>query len=404
MKTWLRPPRGPALSLWLFALGYLVAVALVSLYPFSGWRIPQQAPWAFLFSPLPRYRTFFDLWTNLLAYLPLGLVLSACLGAQGGRRGPLLALIVCVALSFIMEITQSFLPTRRAQWLDLLANSLGASLGCLLWAAQARGRLTRGLWRARASPTLYPAWFEHIGSIGLLLVWFAAQAAPMGIWLRMGDLLPPHWGLRPLPWLLDLADPGEQGGLALTISPTEQLIAEVILVGLGLAAFTLVLSIQARWDDPSRRSSATPLPWGRLVLLALGLSLFVRLLWMIVLFPSPNTPALSSESLLNLIDTLLSPGVQGGLFLAALLSATALAWPARVRAGLCMVLLLLLVLLSSGLPSAGYAPALTQDWSLGRWSNFRGVTSLAAAIWPALAVGWLSIWLVATGRRHNRTQ
>ena len=79
----MRPGRPPPTSAWPLALAIACLVVYASLYPFANWRNQGLSPWAFLWAPLPRYWTWFDTWTNLVGYAPLGFFL-----ALGGlRRG-----------------------------------------------------------------------------------------------------------------------------------------------------------------------------------------------------------------------------------------------------------------------------------------------------------------------------
>jgi VanZ family protein len=146
MDHWMRERVG--WERWLVGVGLLVALALISLYPYTGWVWPASGnPFAFLFEPPPRYRTSFDLWTNLLAYLPVGAVWANIFRSRGIGRAVVWATLIGLAWSLSMEATQSFLPNRRAQWLDLLANGLGALLGATAWAlipSGSRSASTRG--------------------------------------------------------------------------------------------------------------------------------------------------------------------------------------------------------------------------------------------------------------------
>jgi len=82
-------PVNPRLSLaWPFALGYVALVVYASLFPFSGWRDQGIAPWSFLLAPWPRYWTGFDVVSNLLGYVPLGLLLTLALARSGRPAGP----------------------------------------------------------------------------------------------------------------------------------------------------------------------------------------------------------------------------------------------------------------------------------------------------------------------------
>ncbi|RZL30331.1 MAG: hypothetical protein EOP35_24015, partial [Rubrivivax sp.] len=72
-------PAAAAASGSVFARGGLVFYAFLivyaSWYPFSGWRSNGLPLSAFLFAPLPYYWTKFDLLTNIVGYMPFGVLL-----------------------------------------------------------------------------------------------------------------------------------------------------------------------------------------------------------------------------------------------------------------------------------------------------------------------------------------
>jgi (2Fe-2S) ferredoxin len=70
------------------ALAYMALIAYASLYPFGEWRDQGIVPWAFLWAPLPRWWTGFDVTANVLGYGPLGflLALAALRSGRGGVR------------------------------------------------------------------------------------------------------------------------------------------------------------------------------------------------------------------------------------------------------------------------------------------------------------------------------
>lgn len=116
----------------ILALAYLLIIVYASLKPLSGWRTPPVELFAFLTAPWPRYITFEDVTFNVVAYAPLGFLLTLALRAQ---LKPAVAVIVgifiAVLVSVIMECVQVYLPARIASNADVLANATGALIGAL---------------------------------------------------------------------------------------------------------------------------------------------------------------------------------------------------------------------------------------------------------------------------------
>ncbi len=375
-----RRPR-PRLGLWA-AWGTLVAaIVILSLYPFHGWKASADLPWSFLFKPFPKYRTSFDLWTNLLAYLPLGWVTSRLLVArhlripQQAARALFGTLLVALSLSFCMEALQTFLPSRRSQSLDLLANAAGAAMGSLL--ALLAGPRPAPLGSA-ISPLDDQGTHQLWAPMVLIVLWCLAQAAPMRLWPGLGDLLPSQWSVRPFAW----ASGAEPIGV---ISLAERMLTESLMVVAALLAWSLLLErtrqlLEPRWSWMSRGS------WPLVLVLGLVSSGLLRLGWTLVLAPSAD----SIEGLRQAVEVWLTAGVQTGLLLAALLGAALAGLSQQGQARLVMVLLVSLVVLSSSQPDSGYDHLLSQGWSQGQWLHLRGLASWSAAVWPLACFVWLA--------------
>ncbi|MEY3046896.1 MAG: VanZ family protein [Burkholderiaceae bacterium] len=370
-------------GLWLVALGYGLALVSLSLFPFSGWQDAPGSPWAFLFEDLPRYRTQFDIWSNLLAYIPMGLVWASLFGrlkqneqqgSKGSKAGPVLkAAVLCVVLSFLMECLQTYLPTRRAQWLDLLTNSLGGLAGALLWAL---GRRVQSIYQRQRRPfrgvicmtPLPGGWPVGLGLMGL---WLLAQATGQSPWLAMSRNSLAALGLSTE--LLHLS-PGSVATIAMEAGLTAShlvclaLLLRLTLSGLGSAWAN---RLQAQWS------------------MVLGLTLFaavlIRGLWIWQL-----SPGASADSVLLLIALhgWLSPGVQTGLFLAGLLGAAAFALEARGLAKLGVVLICLALGLSASLGSAEGSATLV-GWGARHWSNLQGLAYFCFEVWPLAFLMWM---------------
>src|SRR5512143_4310934 len=93
--------------------GYAGFIVYASLTPFIGWQEQGLEFWAVLTSPLGLTFTVFDGLSNLLAYLPFGLLLALTLRAHfDAARSVLLATLAALALSVAMEYLQMYLPMR----------------------------------------------------------------------------------------------------------------------------------------------------------------------------------------------------------------------------------------------------------------------------------------------------
>ncbi|MFN9773312.1 MAG: VanZ family protein, partial [Burkholderiales bacterium] len=165
------PGRGPAL---MRALGLLFAasIAFATLYPLVDWRLRAAGGFTFLLGGLPRYWTWFDVLSNVLAYGVLALLLT--LGWLSRARPWVAVAAVTVAgslLSLSLEAAQSYLPARVPSLLDWLANTLGSAGGAWLGAT-----LNRAAQRPdRLAVPVRDRWYEQGPPMGwvLLLMWLS---------------------------------------------------------------------------------------------------------------------------------------------------------------------------------------------------------------------------------------
>ncbi len=76
-----------------------------------------------------------DILINIIGLMPLGFLLAACLAEK--RLLFMTLMILCVSAGFVVSLTiemlQAFLPTRSSDITDLITNTLGTGLGCLVW-------------------------------------------------------------------------------------------------------------------------------------------------------------------------------------------------------------------------------------------------------------------------------
>jgi VanZ family protein len=175
--------------------GYFFCVAYASFYPFLGWKDASLLMPGLLdlfSSGLPRFWTGFDVIANLLAYVPLGLMLSWGLQIRfPAWISSLIAMFVMSLVSLQIEWLQVILPGRVSSLLDWILNSLGAGVGALL--AGLAERETVEDWAARH----LRFWFDRESPnqaarfwlLGLVLLWLVAQLAPQAIAFAVGDIL-----------------------------------------------------------------------------------------------------------------------------------------------------------------------------------------------------------------------
>lgn len=364
------PTTGRTISL-MRALGLLffAAVVFVTVYPLSGWTQSAASPFEFIRRGLPRWWTWFDVLSNLLAYVLLGLLLAlGWLTRLSVVRTALTVGVLCSALSFSLEGVQSFLPARVPSLLDWLSNSAGALLGGVLGGLL--NHSTRDLGR-RTLPG-GQRWFEQGAPSGwvLLLLWLSTQLVPQRLLFATGDL---RTSLQSL--LVSLYG-GEAPDLNLRIErlwdgPTPAAIgvaieAAVVVCAvcvIGLLSFTLVRAARQR----------VALLAG-IAAIAFGLhSIATQLVY------GADEPF-----------AWLTPGAQGGLVVgAALLYALETLSP-RARALGGVVLGAAGMLLVNLAPEDSYFDHALAGMRSGQLVNLQGLLRAVSMLWPLAAIGWFA--------------
>jgi VanZ family protein len=170
-------------------------IAYGSLFPFTGWSDAGVEPFGFLTAQWPAHHSRPDILTNVLAYIPLGLLLVLWWRSRRAVVGPVIvATIAGGALSFLMEGLQQFLPSRDASVMDLITNVFGTFIGAVLASfVRSNWLLGRVLlqWRAR--------WVKpgRLFDLGLLAIgaWALSQVTPLVPSLDVGKL---REGVAPL--------------------------------------------------------------------------------------------------------------------------------------------------------------------------------------------------------------
>jgi len=344
---------------------YAALVVYASLYPFSGWRYQGVALWAFLFAPWPAHWTGFDVAANLLAYVPLGLLLTLAVARSGSARlAASVGLLLPCLLSLALESAQGLLVQHRVpSQVDWLLNTAGAALGVglALWLLRSRWPAR---WNAFRQTGLMP---QTHGAPALLALWPLALVYPASVpfglgqvWYRLeGTLYAWAEGSFLQPWLpVPLPEP--------PLSP----LTEAIVVALCVWA---------------------PLLLGYAVLRRVG----QRLLFMLLALALVLGALLLSASLTwgpAHAWAWLTPSASLGLSFAVALAFLSLALGHRAAAVLSLLAWVLALTLLNRAPAEPYFAQSLQLWEWGRFIQLHGLTQWLGALWPFAAL-WVGLRL-----------
>ncbi|HTN65209.1 MAG TPA: VanZ family protein [Burkholderiaceae bacterium] len=343
---------------------YLVLVVYASWYPFSGWENRGLSPQALLLAPLPHYWTLFDIVTNVLAYLPFGLLLVFALYPRvRGFKAALLAIVAGSLLSATMEAGQTLLPSRVPSNLDLLTNALGTCIG-----AAAGVLLTRPFLEQSRLLALRRRWFGGDAGRGLIVLalWPLAQIYPQGYLFGHGQLTTvlSDWLSDWLATPIDLAKLLRHGALP---SVEQYWLAETIITACGMAGAVLALLFLLRKQAPK----------GTLALALVFAAVTVKSLASALLFAPENAFAW------------LTPGAGGGLLVGALMLAGLTAAPPLAQRRLAVATLVTSLVIVNLVPSNPYFVATLQAWVQGKFLNFNGAAQFLSLLWPFFMLWFL---------------
>lgn len=347
----------------LLLAAWAALIVYASWFPLTGWRWPAGVSvWSLLQLPWPRGHNNFDIVSNLLGYVPLGMLLvltrrQRARGALALRDSTALAAV----LSYALELGQNLLPLRWPSLLDWLLNTSGAAGGALL-----------GLWLGRTDALAWvhrtgESWFAQRSRAGLalLVLWpigllFPAPVAlGLGqVWERARDAFAGGAAAEPLArWL-------EAGPAATTrLSPA----AELVAVALGLLGPCLMTYSMAR---PGLRRA-----WLALGAAALGFG--VTTLSTALNFGPQHALAWCTASSLG--------GLGLGLAMALLLMGSG----RRSAAAIGLVVVTAGVGLVAQAPADPYFAASLLGWEQGRFIRFHGLAQWIGWCWPYAATLWL---------------
>jgi len=340
-------------------VAYTLAITYASLNPFFGWRAPE----SFGLFAWPRYVIGFDIFLNVLAYLPLGSMLAAVQMRAPRQRDriydPLKVLARAVfagfVLSAIMESLQTMLPVRVSSPIDLIANTLGTLIGASVLVSRWGRALLAGALRWRHH---HFARGDEIGW-GLLLLgaWFFAQLNPVIPFFEAGHIANPF-------------------DVAASQTPYDPLILlpQAVGITLNVCGFALFLSLLLH---PRKRVILN-------VILILALGFFTKV--------STASMMLKAPQMVGWMGPATIIGLSAGLLLFAYFSRIGHRWRA-----FCTTLFIFAGGLMAKMASVYGAFDETLrllNWPHGQLINFASLTRWIHEIWPLLAfllVAWIFI-------------
>lgn len=343
---------------------YALLIVYASWYPFSGWHDIGIPPLAFLTAPLPHYRTVFDLATNVIAYIPLGILLVFALYPRIRRAWAFLTAVASGALlSATMEAVQTFLPSRVASNLDLLTNAAGVVIG-----AVAGVLLTRMFMEQSQLLLLRRHWFSFEASRGLIVLglWPLAQIYPQGYLFGHGQLTPilSNWLSD---WLSTPIDLGSYLRSEADLTVEQYWLSETIITACGLtgAVLTLLFLLKDR------------APKGSLVVAMIVAAVTVKALSSALLFSPENA------------FVWLTPGAKGGVLIGSIMLAGLAFAPSVAQRRVAVLALITSLAVVNAAPANPYFIATMQTWVQGKFLNFNGAAQFLSLLWPFITLWFL---------------
>lgn len=357
-------------SAWPLAQAYAALIVYASLYPFTGWRDQGIEPWAFLWSPWPRYWTAFDFGANAAGYAPLGFLLALGMlrRSQEGRGiGNGMAIAAATAggavLAFFMEALQSYLPQRVPSNVDFGLNVLGVFVGAAVAGVlEMAGALDR--WsRFRVH------WFvdDARGALALLALWPFALLFPAAVPLGLGQVLE-RLEAALADWLEDTP--------FLEWLPVRDVELQPLVPGAELVCVALGALVPCLLAYSVMRSIAK-----RAVMAAVIVTVGVAATALSAALSWGPTHAWAWLSL----------PVRAGLVAGLMLALALLPLPRRGCAALVLLALVVHLSLLNQAPTSAYFADTLQAWEQGRFIRFHGLAQWLGWLWPYVVLAYVLV-------------
>ncbi len=334
---------------------YAAVIVYASLYPFSGWRNQEIAPWAFLWAPLPLYWTVSDVFINLSGYVPFGFFLAMTDIRVKKKRGQFsFNWLFGVLLSLVLESLQTYLPSRVPSTVDFLLNSFGTITGLFIAYFCEKHRYI-DTWNQIRSRWLIK---ESVGPLACLVVWPFAIFYPPTIPFLMGDV---YWRVR-----IKVAESVMGTSLENLLSASDSTKIQINPIEVVLCVMT-----------------------GLLIPVFLGYSIVPGLahrVWLTIAVFTSGVGVLMVSSALTFgvehILSWLSILVSFGLVLTAFAASYFLKSTTKSIQLILLGVLTVHLILTNGIHSDVYLAQSIQIWEQGKNARFIGLTQWACLIWP----------------------
>lgn len=346
------------------ALIFTLLIIYASLYPFTGWRDMGVHPFSYLTDKLPYYRTYFDIWTNIVGYMPLGMLMIFALYPNlKSYKAFLLTCLFGILLSGSMEAIQTYIPTRVPSILDLMTNACGTLLGAIIGLWTRTYFLKEGFFIH-----LREKWFISSASRGLVVVglWPLALIYPQNHVFGLGHFFPlfSDWFSTSFDTPLDLTTLWIN---TFQLRPEAYWLADIIITVSGLTSAVLMLFILLKRQAPRIR----------IVISFIMIMVAVKTLSCALLFEPQNDLIWAT-----------SGTIAGGILSIPILVGLSFA-PQVIKKKMAIVSLLLGLIVVNFVPDNPYFIETLQTWTQGNFLNFNGAAQFLAILLPFLALWYL---------------
>jgi len=175
-----------------------------TLYPLQYWQFQALSPNSLLRWPVQISGS--DSFTNLIIYLPLGFLFATLLSRRFSVTfAILISMVVGASLSFLLEFTQVFLPTRVSSLLDVTLNSAGSLLGALVSVTVFSDKFRNSSLSLFSKRQFFYSIKSTIVFVAIVL-WLFAELIPLVPAMSLADLFfgfQPFWLVLQQPALFD---------------------------------------------------------------------------------------------------------------------------------------------------------------------------------------------------------